>query len=98
MKPKHPPTWPWWIEGDTGAAGTLVHLAAPRFRARWTTGHPAPGPPAGGSWTDAGAGDGEDAIHIFEVAWTDTPPGETALQALMARAARALDAWIARRL
>jgi hypothetical protein len=73
--------------------GRITHAAAPRFAAAWTTGQAPPGP----CWTDEGSG-GDDRIHIYELAWRDPPPDDAATRALMGDAARALDAWIARRL
>lgn len=75
--------------------GRITHTAAPRFAAAWTTGEAPPGP----CWTDEGSGSGDDRIHLYELAWHDPPPpDDAATRALMEAAARALDAWIARRL
>jgi len=74
--------------------GRMTHAAAPRFAAAWTTGQAPPGP----CWTDEGSGSGDDRIHIYGVTWRDTPPDDAATRALMDAAARAVDAWIARRL
>ena len=72
----------------------VTRAVAPRFVAAWTTGEAPPGP----CWTDEGSGSGDDRIHIYEIAWRDPPPDDAATRALMEDAARALDAWIARRL
>jgi hypothetical protein len=86
----------WRIEVLEDGTGTIAHLAAPRFRAHWQTGLDDLAEPGGLFWTDEGA-DEADAITLHGFAWRDAPPAQALLEALMGEAARAIDAWIARR-
>lgn len=72
-----------------------MHLVAPRFTARWTTGEfPIEAVTEGAFfWTDEGRG-AEDAIHLYDFAWQDDAPGKADLPALMVLAANAIERHI----
>lgn len=71
---------------------------SPRFTAKWTTDAEDLAAVEGPCWTDAGSGDGTDAIHLYDFTWIDPPPDQAAFETLMTRAARMIDDWIAERI
>ena len=86
----------WTVDVDNAGRGTVTRHAAPAFTAFWTSGED--GQPDAGEpcWTSPGSGP-EDAIHIFGWTWLEPAPDPQALDALMKRAATAIDSWIASR-
>jgi hypothetical protein len=88
-----------WAIGEAGAGrGRVIHRAAPRFTALWTSGDAGAAGTGGPSWSDAGSGDGVDSLHIFGFQWRDPAPDAAAFERLMREASAVIDAWIASRL
>lgn len=86
----------WTIEAGAGC-GVLVHHTAPRFKAKWISGHEDIGDSEGLCWTNEGSGE-DDTIHIFDFIWTDATPDQVRFEALMCEAEGVIDAWISDRL
>ena len=87
----------WTIEEGDAGRGRVIHTAAPRFTAHWTSGGEDLAAIDGPCWTSEGS-DAEDSLHIFGFQWTDPAPPQTDFERLMSRAATALDEWIVARL
>jgi hypothetical protein len=86
----------WRIEVLEDGTGTIAHLAAPRFRAHWTTGLDDLASLDGLCWTSEASGEA-DALTFYAFAWDNPPPAQPIFEALMQEAATALDEWIAQR-
>ena len=87
----------WTIEEGNAGYGTIIHCAAPRFMAQWTSGTEGLADIDGPCWTSEGSA-AEDSLHIFSFQWTDPAPPPPDFERLMNRAATALDEWIAARM
>jgi len=89
----------WRVEGTGCGGGTVHYDGPPRFAARWLSGGELDALAAieGACWSDAGSGEA-DAIHLYGFTWSGPLPSQAEFDRLMARAARAIDAWIAARL
>ena len=87
----------WTIEEGEAGRGTIIHCAAPRFTAQWTSGTEELAGIDGPCWTAEGSDD-DDALHLFGFQWTDPVPDQAGFERLMQRAAVAIDEWITGRL
>lgn len=95
------------IEDHASGGLQIIHLAHPRFRARWTTGEFPVDQVHDGAffWTDEG-GSQDDTIHLYDLEWLDQVPGvsgqgalsvtpsSAALPDLMGRAVMAIENYI----
>lgn len=88
----------WTIQTDADGLGLIRHHVAPRFTASWISGDADRAKIDTYCWSDQGSGDGEDSLHLFGFKWFDRAPDGETLERLMQSAAKAIDAWIARRL
>lgn len=86
----------WTFDLAEDGSGTVEHRAAPRFRARWTSGLEDLASLEGPCWTEEAASE-EDAITLHGFEWLDAPPGQDEFEGLMRAAALAIDGWIAQR-
>lgn len=87
----------WTIEEGEAGYNTIIHCAAPRFTAQWTSGTEDLADIDGPCWTNEGS-DEDDTLHVFGFQWTDPAPAQPDFERLMSRAAVTLDEWIAARM
>ena len=66
-----------------------IHEAAPRFKARWSTGPLLTAQDSADFWIDEATD--EDNIQIFNFNWNDGPPDHGEFEDLMNQAASVID-------
>jgi hypothetical protein len=72
----------WIIEQNRAGDGTVKHLAAPRFTARWTTGDADFSGMDGLFWQEEGS-DSEDSLTLHNFQWEDKTPDQATFEELM---------------
>ena len=82
----------WRIDDHPEGGLQIMHLDAPRFTARWTTGEFPSDQVREGAffWTDEASGV-EDAIHLHDFVWDDPAPARSAFDRLMGEAVEVID-------